>query len=244
MFLHKSIKIFACFAGLFASSCGFWQSAESQNINTSVAPLTTEAPKSTAPFSTQEPSVYQAEIVLTTIAGGEKTERKIFTARRGTKLRCNYENEISFLQMSESQMFLIDSGEKIYAAAASSAADEKSNALKDFLTTEWLNEKRGATFEERGRENNLIKYQVKSNDAPPTTSEILIFVDDNLKIPVRQEFYATAGEQKTLVFSMELRNLKLEADDKLFELPKNYRKVSTSEFQKTIRQRKFDAKNE
>jgi outer membrane lipoprotein-sorting protein len=90
----------------------------------------------------------------------------------------------------------------------------------------------------------LTKYRAHLADAPNSNSETFIYVDENLKIPVRQEFYKTNGEQKILVFSMELRNFKLEAADELFELPKDYRKVSPNEFQKTIRQEKPVAKNE
>ncbi len=247
MFLSESFKIFVGFAVLLVSSCGVWQSAENQNANVSSVPSAAGESKSAVPFSTKEPDVYQAEIVLTNFAGGEKSERKIFTARRGEKLRCDYENKISFLQTGENQKFLVHSGKKIYTenAAISGVASGTGDPVKDFLTTEWLNEKPGATFENLGAENNgLTKYLVRLEDAPNADSETLIFVDENLKIPVRQEFYTTGGEQKVLVFSMELENLKLEADDKLFELPKDFRKVSMNEFQKTIWSEKFNTKNE
>jgi outer membrane lipoprotein-sorting protein len=247
MFLPESIKFFVGFAVIFASSCGFWQGAENQNTNVSPAPLlTAEESKSAIPFSTKEPDVYQTEIVLTNYAGGEKSERKIFTARRGEKIRCDYENKISFLQIGEGQRFSIHNDKKIYAEnqAIPGVAGETSNPTKDFLTVEWLNEKRGAMFENLGTENNLTKYLVRLEDALNAASETLIFVDENLKIPVRQEFYTTGGEQKILVFSMKLENLKLDADDKLFELPKDFRKVSRNEFQKTIRLEKLNAKND
>lgn len=243
MFLPKSIKIFAGFTLLFASSCGFRQGAENQNANASAAPFVVEELKSAVPFPNKEPDVYQAEIVLTNYAGGEKSERKIFTARRGEKLRCDYENKISFLKLNENEKFLIHAGKKIYAESQTNSS-ETGETLKDFLTTEWLNEKRGATFENLGAENGLTKYLVSLEDAPNNASETLIFVDENLKIPVRQEFYTTGGERKILVFSMELRNLKLEADDKLFELPEEYRKVSLNEFQKTIKRENLDSKND
>jgi hypothetical protein len=105
------------------------------------------------------------------------------------------------------------------------------------LAIEWLNEKRGAAFENLGKENGLTKYLARLRDVPNINSEILIYIDENLKIPVKQEFYTINGEQKILVFSMELQNLKLETDDKLFELPKDYRKVSSNEFQKVTRQK-------
>jgi len=237
MYLPKSIKIPVIFMVMFCQACGFWQSPESQNANALSAPFAAEESKSEIPFSSKEPDVYQTEIVLTNYAGGKKSERKSFTARNGAKLRSDYENKISFLQPNENEKFLINHGKKIYAEcqANSGATSETGDQIKDFLTTEWLNEKRGAVFENLGAENGLTKYRVRLKDMPKDASETLIYIDENLKIPVKQEFYTINGEQKILVFSMELRNLKLQTDDKLFELPKDYRKVSSNEFQKAIR---------
>ena len=240
MFLPKSTKTFAALTALFAASCGYWQG--NSNITPApAAPFVAEELKSGIPFASKEPGVYQAEIVLTTYAGGEKSERKIFTARSGAKLRSDYENNVSFLQSDGNIKYLINNGRKVYAESqiTSGAAGDSGNTIKDFLTAEWLNEKRGAKFENLGAENGLTKYRVSLTDAPNKDSETLIFVDENLKIPVRQEFYATNDGQKVLVFSMEMRNIKLEADDKLFELPKDYRKISPNEFQKMTRQNKL-----
>jgi hypothetical protein len=238
MFLSKSIKIFVGCALLFASSCNFWQSAENQNANASSAPFMVNESKFAVPFSSQEPDVYQAEIVLTNYSDGEKSERRSFTARNSEKLRFDYENKISFLQPNENEKFLIHKGKKIYVdnQTISSTSSETGGVIKDFLTTEWLNEKRGAVFENLGVENGLTKYLVRLKDAPNIYSEILIYIDESLKIPVKQEFYTINDERKILVFSMELQNLKLQTDDKLFELPKDYHKVSSNEFQKVIRQ--------
>lgn len=246
MFSTESIKIFVVSVALFASSCGFWRGAENQNVNASSRLSMAEEAKSAIPFASKEPDVYRAEIVLTNYANGEKSERKIFAARHGAKLRCDYENKISFLQTSENEKFSLYSGKKIYAESRtnSGTSSESGNAIKDFLTTEWLNEKGGARFEKLGAENGFIKYRVKLVDAPNAASETLIFIDENLNVPVKQEFYTISGEQKILVFSMELQNFSLEADDKLFELPSDYRKVSLKEFQKTIWLEKFNTKNE
>jgi hypothetical protein len=238
MLLPKSIKISIVFTVLFCQACGFRQSSESRNANALPAPFIAQELKSDVPFSSKEPDVYQTEIVLTNYSGGEKSERRSFTARNGAKLRSDYENKISFLQPNENEKFLIHHDKKIYVDSQpnSGATNETGDAIKDFLTIEWLNEKRGAAFENLGKENGLTKYLARLRDVPNINSEILIYIDENLKIPVKQEFYTINGEQKILIFSMELQNLKLETDDKLFELPKDYRKVSSNEFQKLIRQ--------
>lgn len=239
MFLLKSINFYIVCAAIFCQACGFWQNSENQNANNLNGNVAAKDLKSEIPFQSREPDVYQAEIVLTTYADGEKTERKIFTARSAAKFRCDYENKISFLQTGENESFLINGDRKIYAEnqVNSGASNEIGSEIKDFLTTEWLNEKRAATFEKLGAENNLTKFRARFEDAPNVDSETLIYVDETLQMPIRQEFYAADGERKTLVFSMEMRNLKLEADDKIFELPKDLRRVSLNEFQKNAAQK-------
>ncbi len=203
------------------------------NSNTFVA----EEIISEIPFENKEPEIFQAEIVLTTYANGEKTERIIKAARHREKIRYDYPNGNSFLQITENERFLLETDKKIYLQNQMSSGNstESGNSLKDFLTIEWLNEKRDANFENLGTENALVKYRVSVENM---NSEILIYVDENLKFPVKQEFYSIIGEQKTLLSAMEIRNLKLEVDENLFELPKDFRKVSIKEFQKIVREKR------
>lgn len=236
MLRSNRVKIFFFLAVTVLQACAFWRAERSAPAGFSAGET-----KSEVPFSTIEPDVYQAEVVLTNYAGGEKTERKIFAAKNGEKLRSDYESKISFLQRGAGEKFLIHNGKKIYADGQTNSnipalTDE---GLRDFLTNKWLNEKASARFENLGTENNLTKYRVVLEDSQ--TSEMLIFIDENLKIPVRQEFYSINGKQKNLFFSMEIRNLNLEADEKLFELPKDFKKVSTEEFQKVIWRERFDS---
>lgn len=241
MFSFKKIKFFFVPAFFLCASCGFWQAKpENRTENFSVSETADKVP-----FATKEPETYQTEIVLTTFAGGEKSERKIFAARAGEKLRYDFASQTAVLQTSAKEKFLLHRGRKIYAENFSSDADSfasEQNELQEFLTGELLNQKRDARFENLGAENNLTKYRVVLSDAK--TSEIFVYVDENLKIPVRQEFYSGAGESKTLLFSMELKNFKTQTDDRVFDLPKDYRKVSIEEFQKAVWRDKFESKNE
>lgn len=235
MFSSNQVKFFLLFALLGFQACSFWQS------KTEAPPPTfsSEELVSDIPFSTKEPEVYQAEIVLINFTGDEKTERKTFVAKNGERRRCDYESKISFLQLTADRKFSIHAGKKIYVESEANAnlTAAGSEDLKSFLSSKWVNDKADASFEPLGTENNLTKYRAVLADSQ--ASETLIYVDRNLKIPVRQEFYSIDGERKKLVFSMELRNLKLEADEKMFELPRDYKKVTDDEFQKIIWQEKF-----
>jgi len=235
MFLSNHFKFLLFFALLNCQACSFCQS----KTEATPTPFSSEELISNIPFSTKEPDVYQAEIVLTNYAGGEKTERKTFVARRGEKLRYDYESKISFVQSSADKKFSIHTVKKIFIESGADVGSPGATGddLQSFLSSKWLNEKADARFERLGTENNLSKYRVVLADSQ--SSETLIYVDENFKLPVRQEFYSIKGDEKNLVFSVEIRNLKLETDEKSFELPNDYKKVTPDEFQKAIWKEKF-----
>jgi hypothetical protein len=103
----------------------------------------------------------------------------------------------------------------------------------DFFTAEWLNQKTNAKFETLSPENNLARYRVNLDETK--TSEIIVFVDAQIGLPVKQEFYSIRDGQRILTSTVELRNFNSAADAKFFEVPKDYRKVSSKEFYEITR---------
>lgn len=223
------------FAPLIFSSCSFWQTAENGNTNSNT--FIVDELNSEIPFENKEPEVFQAEIVLATFINGEKTERIIKAARSREKIRYDYPNGISFLQLNENEKFLLETEKKVYAQSTSISNNSANtgDVIKDFLTTEWLSEKRDLNFENLGSENGLAKYRVSGENS---NTEVLIYVDENLKFPVKQEFYSINGDQKILFTAMEFKNLKLEVDKTLFELPKDYKQVLIQQFQEEARKKR------
>lgn len=222
-FLLALVSLTLCFG------CRFWQNAE--NTNTSPGGGSFAEDKSDLPFSTREPEVYQAEIVVT--AAG--VERVTFTARNGAKRRYEYnfgeKTAVVWLKGDKSYLLLPD--KKIYAEQDSDDGTSAPSALEEQLTTEWLNTKPGARFESLGTENKLKKYSAKLNES--NASEIVVFIDEASGLPLKQEYYSISGEQRGLLYSVELRNLKLEAGDELFAIPSDFRKVTAEELRKTLR---------
>lgn len=224
MISSKSLKILFLFTLVCASSCKYWQ--PSSNSNSSTEPNNLPEVVSEIPFSTKEPEVFQAEI----ISKNEGEEEKTFIAR-STGRFFTRNGDLATLQIEPNKSFLINFAKKIYVenvGKTSTKSETSGETLNDFLTTEWLNQKTAANFENLGTENGLNKYRVVFE-----ASESLILVDENYKIPVRQEFYSVEGETKNLIYSIELQNLKLIADESLFEVPKDFRKVSIEEFRKS-----------
>lgn len=235
MFSSNSLKIFFLVAALFSTACSSCQSKS--NANASNATFVAEELKSGIPFATKEPNEFQTEIVIQTNGGATDN---FFAARRGANQLIVFDyqkkNEISFLQTERNESFLIHANQKIYAENQTGNINSKSETLNEFLTSELLNRKKDAKFESLGAENNLARYRVTLDDAP--NSEIIISVDEKIGLPVRQEFFSVAGGQKILMTTIELKNFNSQTDAKLFEVPKDFRKVSTKEFYEIARRAK------
>jgi hypothetical protein len=243
MFSSNPAKLFylaLCFSIGF-SACGFW-SRKAENSNAAnPTPFTAQEIPSEIPFSNREPEVFQCEIIVSNFVNGEKSDRKTFVARSGTRrltiFAAGEKAEVAFLQTNDAGAFSISREKKVFTESPinrASPASSGSENFNDFLTVAWLNARASAAFENLGAENGLSKFRVRLNDSD--ASEILIYVDENLKIPVKQEFYSRAGSEKTLLYTVELKNFQTQTDEKFFELPpKDFRKVSREEFDKIVR---------
>ena len=228
MFTSNPLKIIFFSGLLFASACSFFQSKT--DAEKSPAPFVAEELKSAIPFTTKEPGAYQTEIIVM----ANNAEDKTFAARdkENRLMIFNYqtESEIAVLQLSDGQVFTIAPQRKIYTQEATGVKSETEN---DFFTAEWLNQKTNAKFETLPPENNLARYLVNLDETK--TSEIIVFVDAQIGLPVKQEFYSVRDEQRILTSTVELRNFNFSADAKFFEVPKDYRKVSSKEFYEITR---------
>ncbi len=229
MFPAKSVL--TIFLSVFVfSACNFWRGDVSKPLETSSVGET----KSTVPFETKEPEVYQCEIVETNILNGERSERIVKIARNGEKVRYDFPNGGTFLQLSESEKYLIQNKAGIYVQTlnGNGSPSESGETLSDFLTSKWLNERSDAKFENLGTKDNLTEFRVVLDES--IVSEFHIFVDESLKLPVKQEYYSISGEAKTLVSVMELRNFAVEVEESRFKLPAGIKKVSIDEYQKAL----------
>lgn len=222
----KSFKLFLVFFVIFCTSCGFWRSSE--NTNSKSIEISDEA-KSNVPFESEEPEIFQTEIVITNFLNGEKTEKKYFLARSGNKLLTVFnrgeKTENSMLNDGAKTFFTNAETKTFRENQTVSNGVSNSDETLEFLTTEWLSRKTGASFDKLETNNNLTNYRVRLSDS--NASEIILTYDETLKMPVKQEFYSISGEQKDLTMSIELKNFQTSADEKLFVLPQDYKRVET-----------------
>ena len=136
------------------------------------------------------------------------------------------------MQIVDNKSFLVFDDKKIYAENSKSATFQNAENPFDFLTTEWLNQKADAKFESIDAENGIVKYRVIFGENQMLES--IIWVDKNIGLPIKQEFYSITGEQRILNFTFEMKNFKPQADAGLFEVPKDFRKISVEDFRKIL----------
>ncbi len=238
MFSLNLLKITFVLAALLTSSCSFWQT-KTDATPPSAAPFVAAEIKSEIPFPTKEPDVFQTEISVTT----NGIEDVTFTARDGANQLTIFDyqkkSEFALLKLGDNRAFLVNHRRKVYAESETSAnaSDVKGDSLKDFLTAEWINQKTNAKFENLGAENNLTKYRVRLDDS--ANSETIISVDERIGLPVKQDFFTVGGEQKILTLTVELKNFSTQTDPKIYEVPKDYRRISTKEFQDVLRRERL-----
>ncbi|CAN5126943.1 hypothetical protein BH20ACI1_BH20ACI1_11830 [soil metagenome] len=226
----KVLCVFLIALAVF-SGCQLRQTEESETSAPTV--FADDELKSDVPFPNKEPENFQAEFVIT--ANGK--EDKTFAARNGGNHRIDYnvgeKNQFSFVQTADGKTFQTFPSKKVYAESSIDTAVSNAENPFDFLTTEWLNQKADVKFGKLGAANGLTKYRAVFGEKG--NSEVIIWIDEKIGLPVKQEFYSINGEQKILTFTYEMKNFKPQLDENLFEIPKDFRKVSIEEFRKSLR---------
>lgn len=194
---------------LVMQGCGSSQTNENKEVS-----LTGES-SSEYPFSTKEPEVYQADVVVT--AGG--TETRWTVARNGEKWRTDiYAGADMIVSLLRSdKLYNVDHRKKTFwEINEKQGTGDISDIARSFFRGYEHND-----FDETAREGTIIKYKVRPIDKRP--GSILISINTESGMMIRQEFLAADGGVQ---YVYELRNLKLSVDDSTFTIPPDYRKVA------------------
>ncbi len=206
---RRSLLFIALFLA-FLQACGGSQTPQNKDIS-----LTGET-KSEFPFSAKEPEVYQGDLV--TISG--EAEDHYFVARKGDKWRYDVFRgaELSMSQIRADKMYGIDHQKKTYweiSQQGHAASDARDMTRSFFRGHEYRD------FDEIGREGTLIKYKVR--DPGEAKGDVVITVDTASGVVVKHEFMSQGKQTPDFVY--EVRNLKIEVEDSIFDIPQGYKKV-------------------
>ncbi len=217
MFLSTPVKILhavCCLSILFAG-CGVWRGNENSTVT--FAPQ----PKSEYPFVALEPEIFQTELVIRT---GE-TERRLVIARNGEMRRVEFDvgtdNHRAVLVTDKE--YLLFFKRKVYEERAMTS---DADAIFEPLTAPLLSLRDYADFVEIKRVDSVVEYSARINESP--NSEVRIFFDDNVGLPVRQEFYSIEGDQRSLQYSVEFQNFRKTVDDGIFQVPAGFKRGTQS----------------
>lgn len=191
---------------------------------------------STPPFQTKEPERYRATRTITSVAAdGKTTVAKTLTAKDGEMRRIESESgtkKLVFLNIPEGTFVLLPD-DKLYASTASDETVPGSAEDGDITPEKLLHDDNGSTsYQKLGAESiagrNTNKYRVvvnSSKGANVSPYETLIWIDEALGMPIRSETKSSDGMRVT----MELSEIALDVDKRLFEVPDDYKKISFTE---------------
>ena len=211
MFLSNPRKSFllTVFFALTFQACG----SSAGNVNSPVS-LTGDT-KSEFPFLTKEPEVYQGELVVTT----DNAEDHFFIARNGANRRLDTftGRQRAVTELIAGPRYMIDHRRKIFytESGVGSGPGAIDMPVNFFHGNEYYK------FEEVGRANGLINYKARMDER--SRDDVLITIDQASGVMVREEFISNDGPEKVIY---EFRDLKLNADDSIFQVPAGYRKVT------------------
>jgi hypothetical protein len=201
---------------------------------------------STPPFPTKEPERYQATRVIRTgesspgssdLSAVETRTSTTFIARDGDKRREEYDSrsgeKIVYLEIPPRRFVLLPSNKTYADLDAVPGETEASNLQKEaeISPDRLINEARPEThYQKLGIESlggrTTTKYRVTLDQTTNgnVSSETLIWVDEALGMPIRSLTRETGHDHFSEVMT-ELKDMSLDIDQGLFQLPKDYKRV-------------------
>jgi hypothetical protein len=199
----------------------------------------------TPPFQTKEPEHYQARMVIRLRADDDLESSDTFIMRDGERRREDYEPspgvKVSDVQLPGAH-FLLLHNRKLYAEVTGEANGSVPGPLlnppEDFAPDLLINESRTeAHYEKLGVEElngrSVTKYRVSVTNSEKedqsTQVDQLIWIDERLGMPVKSETTTKNAGSSTTTYTMEMLDIKEEADQSVFAVPQDYKRVAMKE---------------
>lgn len=179
------------------------------------------------PFPTKEPQEYQGNFVVS----DGTTETQYFVARKANKWRfdINSNGSPKTTQVRTDKVYLIDHVNKIYAIEAFADLEDFDTTYFNSLTWGFFRGANYIEYEETGRSGNLISYKAKT--LKDRKNDVVISVDATTGIMMRQEITSDKDRDAKgapIRYTYEVRDLNLDVDDSVFDIPSGYRSTVRS----------------
>lgn len=208
------------FLALWVCGCG----GQTSNTNTSLQSTST----SRFPFPTKEPEIYQGDFVI----GDGQTEQQYFVARSGESWRFDIKRDGGpwITQLSDGdKVYFVDHAKKIYSTLSNVMREDFDTAYFNSLSWGFFRGANYIEYDEVGRAGGLVTY--KARTLKNSKSDVTITIDEKSGVMIRQEIAdKPAANIPPVTYVYEVRNLKLEADDSLFDVPSGYSRVNTIDY--------------
>jgi outer membrane lipoprotein-sorting protein len=193
------------------------------------------------PFQTKEPERYRATRQITvTPAGGETSVTKYLIARDGELHRFEFEvaSQLQVQIVNAEGAFVLLPAQKVYVEMTRetplpSYEDESDSSPDRLLHTDPIatSYQRVSAETVNGRATQKYRALVNSSaGANVSVNESFIWVDEALQMPIKSETTASDGKRVTT----ELKEIALEVDRSLFQIPEGYEKITMLDFAKRI----------
>ena len=217
---RKSILLIALVAAL-VSACG----SRPAGPGGAVSPVDPTSKR--FPFPTKEPQEYQGYFVIS----DGTSETQYFVARKGDKWRFDIGDSGSpkTTQVRTDKVYLIDHPNRTYAIEAFADVEDFDTSYFNSLTWGFFRGANYIDYEETGRRGNFINYKAKT--LKDRKNDVVISVDATTGMMMRQEITSDKDRDSKgapIRYTYEVRDLKLEVDDSVFEIPSGYRSTARS----------------
>ena len=230
--LYASLVLLSC--TLFVLSCRTRQDSEIAGSGS-----TKLKPAETPPFATKEPERYQAlRTITSSTSASTVTISKTIIARAGNKRYEEYQTtageRLVYLETGSGKFLLLPS-RKMFADLAdvttgrglepSSDEDVSPELFLHQMPLETSYELLGTESVGDRRANKYRVLTGSPNNGTSSKTETLIWIDERLGMPLRWETIGNkTGDQSRT--TMELTGITLDVDERLFQLPTDYRRIN------------------
>lgn len=220
-------------------------SCRTASDTTSSEPTKTDTVVSTVPpFQTKEPERYSATRTITTSgANGEKYVFSTLIGRDGPTRRdesASEQTRVVYLDSPEGRLILWPE-QKVYAVLSGNYGGPPPPEPEDNSPDSLLHaDPMATTFQRLGVETiagrSADKFRVVVNSPVREyvkPSETLIWIDSELKMPIKSEMRSPDG----VAIVTELSDITLQPDKQLFQIPAAYEKIGFDVLQKQLKAR-------
>lgn len=184
------------------------------------------------PFMNKEPETYSATVEISYNGHTEITHISKMGLKRRVEFRAATDRSLVLIESD--LRYAVDPERKVYTILEDAAGSEEPEFIRD-VTSQLLSVRPDSKFERLSSEDGLERYRVTVGGSRST--EIIVYVDPVLQLPVKQVFFSVSDDERIPAFSVVFKDMVLEADETAFQLPPDHKRIDPKVFYRGLRDR-------